>query len=553
MEIKSFGIREKIIAGFLVLIIIFGLNGTYNLITINTSQKVLWEILNEKDPSLQTLNQFRFLVSRSVNYTSGLVYKYSSVESGDMLGGALGNELTDMKNKLMANGVFWKEGEGKKLLKEMINDFDKFTLSTNEIRKLKTENSRSADSLAVEKHKAEVSPLSAKIIEKAGVLIKVKELEKKEAEKTLTGSFDGLKNGIFTLGLLIIIIAIATSIYTSHTVLTQIKKMASVIEDLSKGIHPSLIENPKNDEVGNMSKGINKLISGLKETTEFAENIGKGNFEASFTPLSDEDVLGNSLIDMRNNLKKVAEEDKLRNWANEGYAQFSDQLRNNYNDKKEFAFTILSSLVKYLDANQGMFFVVNRDGEEEVLEEAASYAWNRRKFSNGIYKKGEGLAGQAWIEGEYIFMTDVPEEYVQIRSGIGLASPRCIIVVPLKYNEYTFGVLELASFKVFTKAEIEFILKLCENIAATLSNSMTAEKMKKLLEETQVKTQQLKEQEEEMRQNLEELSATQEDIVRRELDTAQKLETVNSENEQLKKIIADIQSGNGSSKEHKLA
>lgn len=541
MEVKSFGVREKIIAGFLVLIIIFGLNGAYNLVTINASQRLMWEIHNEKEPSVMNLSHFSNLINQDMNNVAGLVYKEGN---GKYENERALYELEVLHSKILANGVFWKREEEKKLLAELTSGFQNYKTSKKKILVLSSQfnvdSSALNDSLVRKIYVNDLKPAGEKIIKVSYRLTEIKEGEKNVAENELTDSFGALKNGIFTLGILIIVICIVTSVYTSNSVFSQIKKIIVTVEQLSKGGHPALVENTKNDEIGVMASGINTLIVGLKQTSEFAENIGKGEFDASYTPLSDEDVLGNSLINMRNNLKKVSDDDKIRNWANEGYAKFSEILRYNYQDKKEFAYNVVFSLVKYLDANQGMFFAVSEDSAEERLEELASYAWGRRKFGQDSYKKGEGLAGQAWAEADYVYMTDVPAEYVHITSGIGSATPRCVIVVPVKYNETVYGVVELAFFKVLAPYEIDFIIKVSESIAAALSSSSTAYKMKKLLEETQVKSMQLKEQEEEMRQNLEELEATQEDMRHKERDTMSKLKLANEEIERMKQTIEEL-------------
>jgi hypothetical protein len=77
---------------------------------------------------------------------------------------------------------------------------------------------------------------------------------------------------------------------------------------------------------------MDNLVNGLKGTTLFAENIGKGSYATDFKPLSEHDVLGNALINMRDNLSRVADEDKKRNWATEGLAKFGEILRTNTND-----------------------------------------------------------------------------------------------------------------------------------------------------------------------------------------------------------------------------
>jgi PAS domain S-box-containing protein len=226
---------------------------------------------------------------------------------------------------------------------------------------------------------------------------------------------------------------------------------------------------------------------------------------------------------MRDNLKKVAEEDKKRNWATSGMAKFGEILRN-YNDNFEkLADEIIASLVKYIGANQGALFIIEGNSEngskdEQHMEMAAVYAWDKKKFLEKKIYKGEGLAGQAWIEGDTIYLTEVPENYVNITSGLGESNPRSILIVPLKVNEEIHGVIEIASFREYDEFEIEFIGRVCESIASTISSVKVNERTQKLLEESTMMTEQMRAQEEEMRQNMEELQATQEKIQRDQLD-----------------------------------
>src|SRR5690606_3730041 len=248
------------------------------------------------------------------------------------------------------------------------------------------------------------------------------------------------------------------------------------------------------------------------------ENIGNGKYDSEFKPLSQKDVLGNALIEMRNNLKKVADEDKKRNWATSGMAKFGDILRNFSNDYEKLSDEIISNLVKYVEANQGALFIIDRDDQVESkdpeMELAACYAWNKKKFMHKKIHKGEGLAGQAWLEGDTIYITDVPDDYINITSGLGSANPKSILIVPLKVNDEIFGVMEIASFSEFEEYKIEFIEKISESIASTISTVKINEKTQKLLKESTMMTEQMRAQEEEMRQNMEELQATQEKIQR---------------------------------------
>ena len=122
--------------------------------------------------------------------------------------------------------------------------------------------------------------------------------------------------------------------------------------------------------------------------------------------------------------------------------------------------------------------------------------------------------GQCVLEAHTIYIKEVPSDYVSITSGLGQATPRAVLIVPLKVRDEVMGVLEMASFESFETFQIEFVEKISENIATLLSNRKSSELTKQLLHESEERSEMLTQQEEEMRQNTEELQATQEEMIR---------------------------------------
>ena len=81
-------------------------------------------------------------------------------------------------------------------------------------------------------------------------------------------------------------------------------------------------------------------------------------------------------------------------------------------------------------------------------------------------------------------------------------------------DENIFGVIEFASLNKIESYQLDFVEKVADNIASTLSMAEISIKTNRLLEETKAQAQALSSQEEEMRQNMEELQATQEEATR---------------------------------------
>jgi PAS domain S-box-containing protein len=314
----------------------------------------------------------------------------------------------------------------------------------------------------------------------------------------------------------------------TRAMISNILNITGIIRKLSLGhIHLQIDGDKGQDEIGTMKNELGQFVNGLKETADFAHGIGKGNLNAEFRPLSDNDELGNALLEMRQSLLQAAEEhslrekeEKQRNWSTEGLAKFAEILRADNDNLDDLSYNVISNIVKYLGANQGGIFVLN-DAENEAdrfLEMKACYAFDRKKFTDKQIRIGEGLIGTCYLEGEPIYMTEIPNEYVTITSGLGDANPSALLICPLKVNSEIFGVMELASFRKFEPYQLEFVEKVSESIAATISSVKVNIRTSRLLDQTKLQAEEMANAEEELRQNMEEMQATQEEMRRREIE-----------------------------------
>lgn len=259
--------------------------------------------------------------------------------------------------------------------------------------------------------------------------------------------------------------------------------------------------------------------------------------EANYTSISEK--LSQSETEKEESERQLQEskaQDERRQWVNEGLAQFADILRKHQHSTAELSQELISCLVTYMKANQGAIFLLDEDEESKtkgLLNLEAAYAYDRQKFLTKQIAPGQGLVGQAFLEKEYIYLIDIPKNYISIGSGLGDAKPNCVLIFPLKINEKVVGIIELASFRTYNQYQIDFAMKLGENIAGTISNVNTNKKTRSLLEDSQEQTEILKAQEEEMRQNAEELQATQEELERNNNEIQQLLSDAKLQNEKL--------------------
>jgi PAS domain S-box-containing protein len=293
------------------------------------------------------------------------------------------------------------------------------------------------------------------------------------------------------------------------------KQLRNTVSELRHGNIPKELPDAHN-ETSAIYEELNAFFGMLETVQLFSKEVGEGKFDSTITVFDNKGELGKTLNDMKESLRQVAVEDKERNWVNSGFAKFGDILRSSHDDIEKLSDDLLSNLVKYIDANQGAIFLIDKDSEhsEQMMKAIACYAYNRKKKIGEEVRKGEGLIGAAWQEKDTIYLTDIPDDYVNIRSGLGGANPKSILIQPLVNNEEIVGALEMASFEDFKPFQIEFIKKLSETIAATISTVYTNSKTKALLEESKQMAEEMKAQEEELRQNMEELEATQEEMRR---------------------------------------
>jgi hypothetical protein len=338
---------------------------------------------------------------------------------------------------------------------------------------------------------------------------------------------------IITISTLVLLIFARISRHITKT----IKAIQNTLKKLGKGELPQPIKVKGKDEFSSMEYSINDLTIALRNTRDFANEVGNGNFYSEVNVFGNTGELGSGLLEMRKKLMEVAieqekniKENQLRSWLNESLAKASDLLRTSHTDMASLCFEFIRFSIKSTDALQGGIFLVNEDKEDgkEYLDLIASYAYDRRKYITKRYDKYEGLIGSCLYEKDIIFLTDIPKDYTHLTTGLGIGNPTCVVLVPLltDMNE-ALGVMEIASPKILDDIQIEFLRKGCMNLASSIRFFDMIKENERIIEQMKLQTEELMSSEEELKQNMEELKATREDMERREQELLQEINELN--------------------------
>lgn len=189
-------------------------------------------------------------------------------------------------------------------------------------------------------------------------------------------------------------------------------------------------------------------------------------------------------------------------------AEFSDKIRGNLSIN-DLAFNIISYICSWLHVPTGVLYVST---EDRTLHRVAGYAHRPPSYRPQKFLPGEGLVGQAALEKKEIILTDIPEEYFKIESGLGEVLPRMIVIKPIVHNDIVRAVIELGTLKEPDGIYSDFLDSISENIAYAVESAQAREIQSDLLEESQRQNEELQAQQDELQTRQEELRVTNEEL-----------------------------------------
>lgn len=287
---------------------------------------------------------------------------------------------------------------------------------------------------------------------------------------------------ILLMGIVLLLI-IFTTILVHSAFLNGLKSVRKELRKLS--FSDIKFEKKQSDDVINSIK--DEILTHknlIKEKTEFVNKLV--NEEAvSELKIARKDKLGKALEGLRLKLEREHEERESEkkqrikeDKQKEGIAKFGRILRRHTGDIDSLSYELISELVRYINADIGGIYIIDKIKDETILKLRASFAYDEQKMLAKDISFGEGIIGTCAMDKSTFYYDTIDEDYIKIVSGFGHSKPSSLIVSPILVDEDVYGVLELASTKTFSIDDIEFIEILAEDIAYTYSYLLSLEQAK---------------------------------------------------------------------------
>ena len=240
-----------------------------------------------------------------------------------------------------------------------------------------------------------------------------------------------------------------------------------------------------------------KLVMPIRTINRWVNKVASGVYVegAALSGHNEIGELSRSFSKMTNQLRTINEENERRSWLQNGIEGLNNSIRGD-KGMADLCREIITYLARYLDMQTGAMYVLNADNELQLM---GTYAWRQRKQSTNKFAIGEGLVGQAALEKQPIELTNVPDGYLDIESGLGGTKPSHVIIVPLIYEDNIQGVIEFAYLHSVTEQQRQFLDYSLESVSIAIYSAQNRTRVTMLLDKTTRQTETMKEQQEELK------------------------------------------------------
>ncbi|WP_141433798.1 response regulator [Bacillus sp. 03113] len=274
-----------------------------------------------------------------------------------------------------------------------------------------------------------------------------------------------------------------------------------------------------------MTKNLNRVTSVM---TKIAYHKGERFPRIKVTSKDEVGAIANAYNEMAKVLeehgkqeKELKEKAEEHSWLKTKVAEITSKYPS-AEDFQTLAHSFIKDITPMVGAETGIFYIKEKFNEKQVLKKIASYALFDQKHQFDSFEVGEGLVGQCALEKKSILLSEIPENYLQITSGVGKSPPNKIMIIPAEFEGEILAVVEIATFKDFSPLQQRLLQEVIEHIGITINSIRNRMQVKKLLQDSQALTEELQSQSEELQLQQEQLRSINEELEEQNKNSEQK-------------------------------
>ncbi|MPQ46047.1 response regulator [Marinifilum sp. N1E240] len=304
------------------------------------------------------------------------------------------------------------------------------------------------------------------------------------------------------IAIILCVVILLLAKYISKSITVPVKEMVGNFKLMAKGNYHTPLSIHTKDEIGSLAQSFQIIQNDFQSVVDYTRMVANGDLSINLTPKSKEDELSISLNQMVKTLKDSKATNDETHWFRSGVNQLNEELQGDH-ELEEVASRTLGFMSEFLSAELGTLYVYHE--EQETLSLAASFGIpDKNQYKN--IRVGHGLIGLVAQTKKLKHLKDLPKDYFNVFSGTGDVMPNNILLVPLVYNDALWGVLEIASIKIFSESVIDFVRAVRESITVKIASTLARVRLENLLKTTQEQASELQVQQEELRVANEELA-----------------------------------------------
>ncbi|HZW31765.1 MAG TPA: HAMP domain-containing protein, partial [Isosphaeraceae bacterium] len=239
-----------------------------------------------------------------------------------------------------------------------------------------------------------------------------------------------------------------------------------------------------------LTENVNELAGNLtrqvRAIAEVTSAVAAGDLTRSISVEAQGEVaeLKDNINAMVQSLRETIQANQQQDWLKTNLARIAGMMQG-HRDLKVVAELIMDELAPLVGAQHGTFFLAGQDDGETRLRLIAGYGLRADEEAPVHYRIGQSLIGQVARTKRSIVVSDLPEDYVKISSGLGEAAPTNLAIVPILFEGQVLGVIELAAFGAFTQVQRDFLDQLSETLGVNVNTIVANARTDALLEESQ--------------------------------------------------------------------